>query len=83
MTSTSTRFTSSKSSVIFDPLSLYLRLSIPPSAPPRIRPMSRIVVLSPIKMLFSILRSCSTCLTFHARTNCNTSTIRNHLNYWP
>ena len=50
MTSTSTRFTSSKSSVIFDPLSLICVLNSSKCSA-RIRPMSRIVVLSPSEYL--------------------------------
>ena len=50
MTSTSTRFTSSKSSVMFDPLSLICVFNSSKCSP-RIRPMSRIVVLRPSEYL--------------------------------
>ena len=50
MTSTSTRFTSSKSSVIFDPLCLICVFNSSKCSA-RIRPMSRIVVLSPSEYL--------------------------------
>ena len=58
MTSTSTRFTSSKSSAIFDPLSLICVFNSSKCSA-RIRPMSRIVVLSPSEYL-SIFK-----VTFH------------------
>ena len=81
MTSTSTRFTSSKSSVIFDPLSLICVFNSSKCSA-RIRPMSRIVVLSPSEYL-SIFKVIFDLSDVPPRTNCNTSTIRNHMNYWP